>query len=278
MIHLSIESKEWQQLYDALSRLLSRHGKGGNVGEGDYWILDDDYGNWGQKILSHRGKFLTPEVVAAMRRLLARRFHRWEILVVLDVLPDEIGVPPEGLTVLPDRVNINWDAARLRSLLGRKFKWWHGRALPKPKGRPTKAAGPLRGTYGDEAVERKWKNFCAALIAILSPRGKSDEFGRGDYWLDEEFHSSMVANVRVFRMNLVTPDLVDRIRKLLRAHFRRAYVVIQLDTDHPRVTLPPDTVTIHPDRIDCNWDARRLKRRLGNAFRWPVSAPPRRRA
>lgn len=78
------QAAEWAALYDLLIGALASYGKNDAFGEGDYWVLDDDYGWRSHKVYFWQLEMLRPEIVKAMQGLLDR-FPDWSIVVALDV-------------------------------------------------------------------------------------------------------------------------------------------------------------------------------------------------
>lgn len=88
----------WEEMYDRVSSVLRRFGKESPVGEGDYWVLDENWGPRQQKVCVFDLKILQPEVVYALQRSLVNH-PDWGIVMAVDV-PDKEGVwPPMGLIV-----------------------------------------------------------------------------------------------------------------------------------------------------------------------------------
>ena len=71
---------EWQTLYRSLGAALSQFGEEDAYGNGDYWVVDDDYGDTSHKVCVSRLAFITPELVAAVQRSQADMPH-WRVLL-----------------------------------------------------------------------------------------------------------------------------------------------------------------------------------------------------
>lgn len=96
-------SQAWRALYEAISILLSRFGRLYDNGKGDYWIVDDDWGWYVQKVELQNLDLLRPDVIKALQALLAD-YPDWLITVQVDV-PDKTGIWPRmGLLVYPDKI------------------------------------------------------------------------------------------------------------------------------------------------------------------------------
>lgn len=107
--------KQWASLYGELSKSLGLLGTENAFGEGDYWIVDDDYGDTAHKLCVHKIAFLRPKLVAAIQAAL-KPFPDWRVLVQLEAESDGTPLPPEGLVIYSDHVEQHWDQARFASL------------------------------------------------------------------------------------------------------------------------------------------------------------------
>ncbi|MET3442954.1 hypothetical protein ABIC94_003743 [Variovorax paradoxus] len=94
---------EWQTLYRSLGATLSRFGEEDAYGKGDYWIVDDDYGDTSHKVCVSRLAFITPELVAAVQRSLSDVPH-WRVLLQVDEEVNGLPASSTGLTVCFDSV------------------------------------------------------------------------------------------------------------------------------------------------------------------------------
>jgi hypothetical protein len=88
----------WDDLYRKIVALLRPHGRNDAIGEGEYWILDDNYGWRRQTIYVFDLKILDPVIVAALRDLL-NGLPDWDIVLAIDVPGKENTWPPMGLTL-----------------------------------------------------------------------------------------------------------------------------------------------------------------------------------
>ena len=88
----------WRDLYRRIVGLLRHHGKEEPTGNGDYWVVDDDYGWRRHTINIFTLKMLNPKIVAALRDLL-KNLPGWEIVLALDVPGKEDAWPAMGLTI-----------------------------------------------------------------------------------------------------------------------------------------------------------------------------------
>ena len=88
----------WGQLYNGIVGLLRRHGKESPTGDGDFWVLDDNYGWCRHTIFLFNLKMLNLDVIARLKQLLDNR-SGWEIVLAIDVPGRERDWPPMGVTI-----------------------------------------------------------------------------------------------------------------------------------------------------------------------------------
>jgi hypothetical protein len=81
---------EWAALFADLTALLSQHGKHDHFGEGDFLVVDDDYGLRQQKVEFTSSKLVRSSAMQETHQLLASRYRAWEVIFVL---PRSIGGP-----------------------------------------------------------------------------------------------------------------------------------------------------------------------------------------
>lgn len=90
--------ESWHQLYERVLALLVQYGIDDPVGQGDYWVVEDNYG-WNRIIIGvHNLKMLSPEIVNALRELLSD-LPKWEIVTYVDIPGKEKIWPKMGLTI-----------------------------------------------------------------------------------------------------------------------------------------------------------------------------------
>jgi hypothetical protein len=93
-----LRDRMWDELYRKIVALLRKYGKEEPTGDGDYWVVDDNYGWRRHTVNIFTLKMLDPEIVAALRHLL-RGLSDWEIVVALDIPGKENLWPPMGVTI-----------------------------------------------------------------------------------------------------------------------------------------------------------------------------------
>lgn len=88
----------WGELYRRIVDVLGRYGKEDAIGNGDFWVVDDNYGWRRHTVNIFDLKMLDAPIVAALRALLDD-LPDWEIVLALDVPGTEGKWPSMGLTV-----------------------------------------------------------------------------------------------------------------------------------------------------------------------------------
>lgn len=88
----------WSDLYRKIVSLLHKFGKEEPTGDGDYWVVDDNYGWRRHTINIFTLKMLDPTIIALLRHLL-KDLPDWEIVVALDVPGKEGEWPSMGVTI-----------------------------------------------------------------------------------------------------------------------------------------------------------------------------------
>jgi len=119
----TVQGQEWQALYKELTALLERHGKQDAHGNGDFWIVDDNYGSAQHKVCVTRLRFLTRPIAANVQRLLRKYTLGWEVLFSLDdekmrPTPDDLGI-----SVRKTEIREFWSSERMRKAFGAEFRW-----------------------------------------------------------------------------------------------------------------------------------------------------------
>lgn len=91
---------QWEELYEALIALMSLWGRNQQgAGPCDYFIVDDDWGGWSQKICIVNPTLPMQDISAGIQSLLSSNYPRWNVIVVFEDATDR-----EGMRILPDRV------------------------------------------------------------------------------------------------------------------------------------------------------------------------------
>jgi hypothetical protein len=117
------QGKEWDALYEELGVLLERYGKEDARGEGDFWIVDDNWGSVQHKVCVTRLAFLTQPLALDIQRLLQNYSLDWGVLLSLDkpgLRPDPNDV---GVAVTKSNIEELWNVARMERVHGSEFRW-----------------------------------------------------------------------------------------------------------------------------------------------------------
>lgn len=118
-----IDHDEWKVLYDAVRNVCEKHGNEDCYGNGDYWVVDDDWGGVSQKILVSSASFLTPKLVEELANCIAKtQLYGAQIFVVLELKTNSLKLPPTmGLVIDSGGAIEEWDLVSLRQQLGQDF-------------------------------------------------------------------------------------------------------------------------------------------------------------
>lgn len=97
------QETEWQLLHDCISDVLDVYGTRNAFREGDYWLLDENWGWCTQQVEVQNLNLLRPEIVAQLQAILAAHSN-WQITVRVDVLGTEDRWPGMGLIIRSNEV------------------------------------------------------------------------------------------------------------------------------------------------------------------------------
>ena len=117
------QAKEWDALYEELEALLRKHGTQNPYGDGDFWIVDDNYGTPQHKVCVTRVSFLTRPLAVEVQRVLRRYALAWEVLFSLDkadLRPTENDL---GILVRKSDIQELWSTERMQRAFGKEFRW-----------------------------------------------------------------------------------------------------------------------------------------------------------
>jgi len=79
----SSQHTEWEAIYGLLLAILERHGDHDPFGDGDFFLVDDDYGSTQHKIECTSKAAFTPALAAEIQQLLQSFERTWEVIVAL---------------------------------------------------------------------------------------------------------------------------------------------------------------------------------------------------
>ena len=106
---------QWAALYQDLLALLGARGENDFLGEKDYWLVDDDWGGYQQKVCIHNPDLLNQGLVDEIQNLLRASALEWQVIVTLE-LPN---CQQQGIAITAGNVHHHWDLAALRQQLNR---------------------------------------------------------------------------------------------------------------------------------------------------------------
>jgi hypothetical protein len=116
------KSAEWKALFDRLTAVLQRHGKGDAFGEGDFFLVDDEVGEPAQKIELQNPDVLTPTLIADLQAELKGWRNDWYVVITLHFEDVDPQLDPGMLVVWADHVDEALDREQYGRLLGPRFK------------------------------------------------------------------------------------------------------------------------------------------------------------
>ena len=79
----SAREQEWKSLYARLALALSTHGRGDPFGDGDFFLIDDDYGTYQHKVECTSAAFFQSGALADTQELLSQYDLPWQVVFVL---------------------------------------------------------------------------------------------------------------------------------------------------------------------------------------------------
>lgn len=111
------QERDWQSLHDAITEVLNEFGTKNAFGEGDYWLLDDNWGTPRQQLEFQNLDLFRVDIISRLQALLPR-YPEWFITIRVDV-PDKRDIwPGMGLIVYENEIV---DELR-RDVLPEKFR------------------------------------------------------------------------------------------------------------------------------------------------------------
>jgi hypothetical protein len=99
----SDQERAWGALYDRIGDLLRPLAVENAFREGDYWLVDENWGVYQHKLEIQKLELLRPHVVKALQALL-NGYRDWEIVVSVDVPGTEKSWPAMGLIIRDDEI------------------------------------------------------------------------------------------------------------------------------------------------------------------------------
>ena len=97
------QERDWQILHDAITRVLDKFGRKNAFGDGDYWLVDDNYGTRRHRLEVQNLDLFRIDILRQLQATLAG-FADWCITVQVDVLGKEKIWPGMGVIVYEDEI------------------------------------------------------------------------------------------------------------------------------------------------------------------------------
>jgi len=97
------QERDWQTLHDRIDATLQRFGKKDAFRDGDYWLLDEDWGRFQQEVEVQNLDLLEPVVVEELQSHL-QGYPEWQITIRVDVLGKEESWPGMGLILMESSI------------------------------------------------------------------------------------------------------------------------------------------------------------------------------
>jgi hypothetical protein len=117
------QRQEWEALYSEVQALLTKYGKEDQYGNGDFWIVDDNYGLSQHKVCVFQVSFITRPLALEVQRALRKHSLPWEVLFAFDK-PDSRRDPNDlGVSVHKSKIEECWNVERMEKAFGSEFRW-----------------------------------------------------------------------------------------------------------------------------------------------------------
>jgi hypothetical protein len=97
------QERDWQILHDRITEILDQHGLKNALGDGDYWLLDENWGWTVQQLEFQNLNLLTPHTIRLLQETLSG-YPTWSITIRIDVVGKEKEWPGMGLIIYPDEI------------------------------------------------------------------------------------------------------------------------------------------------------------------------------
>src|SRR4051812_37556412 len=97
------QEADWQILHDRITATLDRFGRKDAFREGDYWLVDDNWGWERHQVEIQILALLAPLVIKSLQTLLAD-YSDWDISVRVDIPGKEQSWPGMGLIIYRDEI------------------------------------------------------------------------------------------------------------------------------------------------------------------------------
>lgn len=273
-----MQAFQWEQSYAAILAILNRHGVENAFGEGDFWLLDDNYGCREHLVYVFRMAALRQGLAAELQSLLrAPALEGWSIRIALDLRPaDGEPVRPEGIIVFAHAVEEHWNRHALHARFGDAFHWAAGWDAGASQAALAAGPAPDIARIPDPAFHAEWlegkaqhAREHAELVALLEAHAGQAMSPAADFAVvnepDEASHMIVLRDTR-----LLTRALADRLSALLRSEpWWGQPLMLALDLQSPGgQALPREAVMLSGDMVMAAHQAVRLKEVFGDSFDW----------
>ena len=98
-----VQEAEWSRLFNLITEALDQFGKKNAFREGDYWLLDDNWGWRRHQLEVQNLELLRPHVIKRLQALLID-FPNWDMTVRVDVPGKEKVWPGMGVIIYPSEI------------------------------------------------------------------------------------------------------------------------------------------------------------------------------
>jgi hypothetical protein len=109
---------EWKRLYEDLRKSFNTLGIEDPYGEGDYWLVDDDYGDTTHKLCVHSKTFLTLALIRSIQQALAA-FPHWRVMLQIEFPITGVAHASSGLIIYHHTIEEHWDRKLVADLVTR---------------------------------------------------------------------------------------------------------------------------------------------------------------
>src|SRR5262245_57490817 len=97
------QERDWQVLHDRIDGLLQNYGRKNAFREGDYWLLDENWGRHRQELEIQNLDLFRPTIVKSLQALLSD-YPTWYITAQVDVPGKEDTWPGMGIIIHPNEI------------------------------------------------------------------------------------------------------------------------------------------------------------------------------
>jgi len=100
---MTLQEREWGELYDRISALLQQFGRVNPLRKGDYWLVNENWGIHQHKLEIQNLRLIGTDVIKSLQKILGK-FPDWEIIVAVDIPGKEELWPSMGLTIRQEEI------------------------------------------------------------------------------------------------------------------------------------------------------------------------------